>query len=284
MGPGEATLEGTVLVVDDHPGVAGTTAEILRRAGVEVTTASRGDEADLLSMELTFDVVIIDYDVPFDRPVEDVVMGWSKTSCTILVTAADPYTIALFAERHRDEVFAALSKPVEPKELIGVVGRALTAARSGFDVRTRLDASSPRAAASGPPLYVTGAERVARVRAAYGYFNARQFENALALFDPAVEWPDVVHDAVIVGREAVRWYWDAQFALATPTATARHVFDIEGGVLAVVDHQSYHHDGRPLGPPSVMLQHFEFRGPLISRMWVEAVFPDEVRAFFRKGA
>jgi CheY-like chemotaxis protein len=281
----EPLLRGSVLVVDDHPGVAGTTAEILRRAGVEVATASRGDEADLLAVDTTFDVVILDYDVPFDRPVEDVVIGWSKTSCTILITAADPYALAVFADRHRHEVFAALSKPVDPDELIRVVGRALTAARSGFDVTPRLEASVPRvAASSGPNLQVTGAERVKKVYAAYRHFNARRLARTLAMLDPAVEWPDVVHDTIIVGREAVARYWAAHFARGTPTAAPRHVFDVGDHVLAVVDQQSYHLDGTPLGPPSVMLQHFEFRGPLISRMWVEATFPDEVRTVFRQGA
>jgi CheY-like chemotaxis protein len=281
----EPLLRGSVLVVDDHPGVAGTTAEILGRAGLGVVTVSRGEEADLLALDMAFDVVILDYDVPFDRPVEDVVIGWSKTSCTILVTAADPYALAVFADRHRNEVFAALSKPVDPDELIRVVGRALTAARSGFDVTHRLAASSPRvAAASGPKLQVTGAERVAKVRAAYGYFNAKRFERVLGMLDPAVEWPDVVNDTVIVGRDAVGRYWAGHFARGTPTASARHVFDVEDHVLAVVDHQSYHLDGSLLGPASVMLQHFEFRGPLIRRMWVEATFPDVVSTFFRRGA
>jgi len=119
----------SVLVVDDHPGVAGTTAEILRRAGLDVVTASRGDEAVDLTKKRTFDVVVLDYEIAFDRPTEDLVVGWSETSEIILVSAVDPYALSVFAERYRNEIFAALHKPVPPDLLLRTVGDALVAAR-----------------------------------------------------------------------------------------------------------------------------------------------------------
>jgi ketosteroid isomerase-like protein len=54
------------------------------------------------------------------------------------------------------------------------------------------------------------------VRAAYAAFNDRDIEQAVALMDPDVEWPDVVRGGVVRGRDGVRGHWREVFASAEP--------------------------------------------------------------------
>lgn len=61
-------------------------------------------------------------------------------------------------------------------------------------------------------------ERVARLERAYRLFNERQVDDLLAMMTEDVQWPDVANDAVLHGREAIRPYWAAQFAVAGPAA------------------------------------------------------------------
>jgi ketosteroid isomerase-like protein len=50
------------------------------------------------------------------------------------------------------------------------------------------------------------------LRRAYAAFNERDIEAALALMQPAVDWPNAWEGGRVIGREAVRQYWTRQFA------------------------------------------------------------------------
>ena len=54
------------------------------------------------------------------------------------------------------------------------------------------------------------AERL--LRSAYRAFNARDVEAAIELMDPEVDWPNAWEGGRVVGRTAVRDYWNRQFA------------------------------------------------------------------------
>ena len=49
------------------------------------------------------------------------------------------------------------------------------------------------------------------LRRAYGAFNARDIEGALALMHPDVDWPNGMEGGRVLGRAAVREYWTRQF-------------------------------------------------------------------------
>ena len=58
------------------------------------------------------------------------------------------------------------------------------------------------------------------LRRAYAAFNARDIDGALALMHPDVDWPNGMEGGREHGHDAVRAYWERQFAadrLAAPT-------------------------------------------------------------------
>ena len=50
------------------------------------------------------------------------------------------------------------------------------------------------------------------LRSAYCAFNARDIDAAVELMHPEVNWPNAWEGGRIVGRAAVRDYWNRQFA------------------------------------------------------------------------
>jgi organic hydroperoxide reductase OsmC/OhrA len=54
------------------------------------------------------------------------------------------------------------------------------------------------------------------LHAAYAAFDARDVDAALATMHPDVDWPNVIDGGRLLGRDAVRAYWNGQFASADP--------------------------------------------------------------------
>jgi SnoaL-like domain len=53
---------------------------------------------------------------------------------------------------------------------------------------------------------------VETLRSAYRAFNARDIEGAIQLMHPEVDWPNAWEGGRVVGRAALRNYWNRQFA------------------------------------------------------------------------
>jgi hypothetical protein len=53
----------------------------------------------------------------------------------------------------------------------------------------------------------------------YAAFNARNIDAALATMRADIDWPDMLGNRRIVGRDAVREYWQRQFEFTEPTVT-----------------------------------------------------------------
>jgi hypothetical protein len=60
-------------------------------------------------------------------------------------------------------------------------------------------------------------ERV--LRSAYAAFNARDVEAAIELMHFEVDWPNAWEGGRVVGRAAVRDYWNTQFAAISSKVT-----------------------------------------------------------------
>jgi ketosteroid isomerase-like protein len=86
-----------------------------------------------------------------------------------------------------------------------------------------------------PNLPSPADEQVALLRRAYRLFNDRQVDQLLALMTEDVEWPDVAGNAVLHGKEAIRPYWEAQFAVAEPQVNPTEFRPIGDDLVAVVD-------------------------------------------------
>jgi hypothetical protein len=105
-----------------------------------------------------------------------------------------------------------------------------------------------------------------RFAALYDAFNARDIDGVLAQFAPDVDWPDAWHGGRVVGHDAVRAYWLAQWEVIDPLVTPRRVRELpDGRIEVLVDQVVRDPDGDLLGGASV-LHTYTFTGTLISRM------------------
>jgi len=81
-----------------------------------------------------------------------------------------------------------------------------------------------------------------------------------------VEWPDVAAGTVLVGRAAIRRYWEAMFAVTNPRVLPREYIKVEDDVLVVVEQRISDLGGTPMAEPVVVFHRYSFRSGLISRM------------------
>ena len=103
---------------------------------------------------------------------------------------------------------------------------------------------------------------------AYQLFNERDIDSLLSMVTDDVEWPDVANRAVLRGKEAMRRYWDAQFAVGDPRVTPTAFIEAGDDVVAVVDQRIFDFEGQLLVPPTVVFHRYTFDGELIRRMVV----------------
>jgi ketosteroid isomerase-like protein len=125
--------------------------------------------------------------------------------------------------------------------------------------------------------------RLALVQEAYERFNDGDIAGVLDLLDPEVELPDVIHNEVLRGREAVKQNWERQFAIADHSAIAGSVMDAGSAVLVVVYHQLYEKAGGPIGHGVAAVHRLTFRGDLIAKMEFTGLdrIPESVRQLLR---
>jgi ketosteroid isomerase-like protein len=78
------------------------------------------------------------------------------------------------------------------------------------------------------------------LRSAYRAFNARDVDAALELMDPKVDWPNAWEGGRVVGRAAVREYWNRQFAAISSKVEPEGFTDETDGSVTVDVHQVVH--------------------------------------------
>jgi len=78
------------------------------------------------------------------------------------------------------------------------------------------------------------------LRSAYRAFNARDVEAAIELMDPEVDWPNAWEGGRVVGREAVRDYWNRQFAAISSRVEPEGFTEEAYGSVTVDVHQVVH--------------------------------------------
>jgi hypothetical protein len=112
--------------------------------------------------------------------------------------------------------------------------------------------------------------RGARLRSMYEAFNTREVEVCLAAMTPDVDWANGWEGGRVVGRDAVRHYWQRQWAEIDTTADPIAVVERPDGTIEVAVHLVARDkegnvltegDGRHV---------YEFRGDLVARMTIEA--------------
>jgi len=105
---------------------------------------------------------------------------------------------------------------------------------------------------------------------AYRLFNERDVDALLAMMTDDVEWPDVANGTVLHGKNAIRAYWQGQFAVADPHVTPTDFLTAGEDLVAVIQQEVLDLQGEPLGPSSVVYHRYQFAGDLVRRMTVAA--------------
>jgi hypothetical protein len=107
------------------------------------------------------------------------------------------------------------------------------------------------------------------IERAYAGFNARDLDAVLALLSEDVDWPNLLDGCRAVGREAVRAYWERQFATSDPHVEPLAIAPTADGRVAVEVGQVVRDlDGRELS--SGRVRHvYAFADGLVRRMDVE---------------
>jgi ketosteroid isomerase-like protein len=78
------------------------------------------------------------------------------------------------------------------------------------------------------------------LRSAYRAFNARDVEAAIELMHPDVDWPNAWEGGRVVGRAAVRDYWNRQFAAISSKVEPTGFTEEPDGSVTVDVHQVVH--------------------------------------------
>jgi ketosteroid isomerase-like protein len=111
-------------------------------------------------------------------------------------------------------------------------------------------------------------ETVAFLELAYRRFNAREIDDLLAMLTDDVEWPDVANGTTVRGRDAVRAYWQAQFASTDPRVTPTGYIPAQDDLVVEVEQRLLDLQGKPLRPPATVYHRYTFDGDRVRRMQV----------------
>lgn len=79
-------------------------------------------------------------------------------------------------------------------------------------------------------------DRKALLTDLYEAFNRKDVEAVVAALHPEIDWPNFLDGGRLKGREAVRAYWERQFAIITPEAMPISYQTLPDGRMAVTIH------------------------------------------------
>jgi hypothetical protein len=104
----------------------------------------------------------------------------------------------------------------------------------------------------------------------YRAFNRRDIDGVLVLMSDDVDWPNAWKGGRLIGRQAVRDYWTAQWAEIDPHVEPLGVTERADGAVAVTVRQVVRSaDGQLLSDGEVV-HVYRLAGGLIRRMDVES--------------
>ncbi|HUC37410.1 MAG TPA: response regulator [Acidimicrobiales bacterium] len=112
-----------VLVVDDEPDVASSTADILRSGGLVAATSATAEEALEVIAGHEVRCVILDHQLAGNE--ESFLGSGRELPPVIVMSGIGRAAIVRLQATHPADLFACLAKPVPPLELIEIVKRAI---------------------------------------------------------------------------------------------------------------------------------------------------------------
>jgi hypothetical protein len=103
----------------------------------------------------------------------------------------------------------------------------------------------------------------------YEAFNRRDADGVLAMMSAHVDWPNAWKGGRLVGREAVRDYWTAQWAEIDPHVEPTSVTERPDGSVAVTVRQIVRSRDAKLLSDDQVVHVYRLASGLITRMDVE---------------
>jgi ketosteroid isomerase-like protein len=103
----------------------------------------------------------------------------------------------------------------------------------------------------------------------YKAFNARDVDTCVAAMTPDVNWANGWEGGSVVGRDAVRDYWQRQWAEIDSTADPTAITERPDGTIEVAVHLVARDKDGKLLSDGEGLHVYEFRGDLVERMTIE---------------
>jgi ketosteroid isomerase-like protein len=107
------------------------------------------------------------------------------------------------------------------------------------------------------------------LRSLYRAFNARDVETCLAAMTADVDWANGWEGGRVVGRDAVREYWQRQWAAIDSTAEPTAVSERPDGTTEVAVHLVGRDGAGQVLFDEYGLHVYEFEGALVRRMTIE---------------
>jgi ketosteroid isomerase-like protein len=117
-------------------------------------------------------------------------------------------------------------------------------------------------------------DHLAYFQAMYAAFNRRDADGVLAMMTDDVDWPNAWKGGRVIGPDAVREYWTAQWAEIDPRVEPLSVTERPDGSLAVAVHQVVRSLEGELLADSEVAHVYRLRDGAIYRMDVEAPSPE----------
>ena len=116
---------------------------------------------------------------------------------------------------------------------------------------------------------MTTPDREEFLRALYRAFNARDIDTVLAAMTADVDWPNGWEGGRVVGHDAVRRYWERQWAEIRPRVEPTGIRECPDGTVEVGVHQVVRDQGGALLAVGDVRHVYAFSGDLVQRMDVE---------------
>jgi hypothetical protein len=113
------------------------------------------------------------------------------------------------------------------------------------------------------------ADRPGRLRSLYDAFNARDIDTVVAAMAPDVDWPNGWQGGRVVGHDAVRRYWERQWAEIRPTVRPTLISERGDGTVEVAVHQVVRDRTGTILDVADVRHVYAFAGDLVCRMDVE---------------
>jgi hypothetical protein len=116
---------------------------------------------------------------------------------------------------------------------------------------------------------MSGTTREQLLRSLYRAFNARDVDRCLAAMSPDVDWATGWEGGRVVGREAVRDYWQRQWAAIDSSAEPTAVTERPDGKVEVAVHLVARDGKGDVVFDQIGRHVYEFEEDLIRRMTIE---------------